>query len=134
MGIAFQLTNIIRDVGEDAQRNRIYLPQEDLQKFKVLESDIMAGRANDEFRQLMQYQTQRARKYYHTAFANLPTKDRNAQLPGLVMAAIYAKILDTVETNNYHVLQQKVRLTPLAKLWIAWSTSRKERRLYKQAA
>lgn len=134
LGIAFQLTNIIRDVGEDAQRNRIYLPQEDLQKFKVLESDIMDGRVNEAFRKLIQYQIQRARKYYRAALANLPDKDRNAQLPGLVMAAIYGKILDAVEANNYHVLHQKVRLTPVAKLWIAWITSRKERRLYKQAA
>ncbi|MFC1664407.1 presqualene diphosphate synthase HpnD [Pseudomonadota bacterium] len=134
LGIAFQLTNIIRDVGEDAQRNRIYLPQEDLRKFGVSEKDILNGLYSDAFRQLMQHQSQRARVYYRAALSNLPDIDRNSQLPGLVMAAIYTRILDAVETNNYHVLQRKVSLTPITKLWIAWTTSRKERRLYKQAA
>ena len=134
LGIAFQLTNIIRDVGEDAQRDRIYLPQEDLEKFNVLEQDILHGRHSGSFRQLMQYQTQRARDYYRSALEKLPDSDRNAQLPGLVMAAIYTKVLDTVESSDYHVLQQKVSLAPITKLWIAWTTSRKEKRLYKQAA
>ena len=94
LGLAFQLTNIIRDVGEDARRDRIYLPQDELARFNVSEQDILAGRESDAFRALMQYQVERARHYYQQAFAALPAADRRNQRPGLVMAAIYRTLLD----------------------------------------
>ena len=122
LGIAFQLTNIIRDVGEDARRNRIYLPQDELQRFGVKLADILNGRVSEEFRKLMAFQAARARDYYAEAFAALPGKDRKAQRAGLIMAAIYGTLLDEIEHDGYAVLNQRIALTPLRKLWIAWKT------------
>src|SRR4051812_6296474 len=93
LGIAFQLTNIIRDVGEDARRDRIYLPQDELARFKVSIADIMNARMTPEFKALMEFQAARALEYYRTALAALPASDRKAQRPGLVMAAIYQTLL-----------------------------------------
>lgn len=122
LGMAFQLTNIIRDVGEDARRNRIYLPREDLTRFGVAEVDILAVKATAGFRELMAYQTERARSYYEAALAALPQEDRRSQRAGLIMAAIYSALLDEIETDGFHVLHQRISLTPLRKLWLAWKT------------
>ncbi|WP_018410368.1 presqualene diphosphate synthase HpnD [Methyloversatilis thermotolerans] len=122
LGIAFQLTNIIRDVGEDARRGRIYLPVEDLQRFNVRAADILQARYSDEFRQLMEFQIARARQYYEQAMAALPAQDRAAQRPGLVMAAIYRTLLDEIERDGCRVLDRRIALTPLRKLWLAWKT------------
>jgi 15-cis-phytoene synthase len=122
LGIAFQLTNIIRDVGEDARKNRIYLPIEDLKRFGVPAADILNARETPEFGKLMEFQTQRARGYYEKAFGALPASDRKAQRPGLVMAAIYRTLLDEIESDGWRVLTQRTSLTPLRKLWIAWKT------------
>jgi len=122
LGIAFQLTNIIRDVGEDARRGRIYLPIEDLQRFSVPAADILNARHSDNFRQLMEFQIERAESYYAQAIASLPESDRRAQRPGLVMAAIYRSLLDEIKRDGCLVLQQRTSLTPLRKLWIAWWT------------
>jgi 15-cis-phytoene synthase len=122
LGMAFQFTNIIRDVGEDARRNRIYLPREDLQRFSVSEEDILAARATPDFVKLMQFQTARARAHYKAAYAALPTEDRRPQRPGLIMAAIYSALLDEIESDGFHVLNQRISLTPLRKLWLAWKT------------
>ncbi len=122
LGLAFQLTNIIRDVGEDARRNRIYLPQDELQRFGVSESDILDSRESESFQQLMAFQIERAKHYYQQAFTALPQADRKAQRPGLVMAGIYRTLLDEIERDGCHVLKQKISLTPLRKLWIAWRT------------
>lgn len=122
LGLAFQLTNIVRDVGEDARRSRIYLPLVELERFGVSESDILQSRESDAFRQLMAFQIERARTYYSQAFAALPTADRKAQRPGLIMAAIYRTLLDEIEAEGCHVLRQKTALPPLRKLWIAWRT------------
>ena len=122
LGIAFQLTNIIRDVGEDARRGRIYLPIEDLQRFSVPAADILNARHSDNFRQLMEFQIERAESYYAQAITSLPESDRRAQRPGLVMAAIYRALLDEIKRDGCLVLQQRTSLTPLRKLWIAWWT------------
>ena len=122
LGMAFQLTNIIRDVGEDARRGRIYLPIEDLQKFDVKASEILNAQYSDNFRRLMEFQIARAEQYYEQAFANLPAVDRRAQRPGLVMAAIYRALLDEIRRDGCQVLSQRTSLTPLRKLWIAWRT------------
>lgn len=124
LGIAFQLTNIVRDVGEDARRGRIYLPQEDLAKFGVTPSSLAAGKADDAFRALMQFETARARSWYDRAFTALDPGDRRAQRPGLIMAAIYRTLLDEIERDGYRVLDRRITLTPLRKLWIAWKTAR----------
>jgi len=122
LGIAFQLTNIIRDVGEDARKNRIYLPIEDLKRFGVPAADILNARETPEFGKLMEFQTQRARSFYEKAFGALPAGDRKTQRPGLVMAAIYRTLLDEIERDGFRVLTQRTSLTPLRKFWIAWKT------------
>jgi phytoene synthase len=122
LGLAFQLTNIIRDVGEDARRGRIYLPQDELKKFGVTEADLIASRYSENFSSLMQFQLQRARAMYTQAFAQLPPADRKMQRAGLIMAAIYQSTLDEIEHDGYHVLHQRIALTPLRKIWIAGCT------------
>jgi 15-cis-phytoene synthase len=122
LGMAFQLTNIIRDVGEDARRGRIYLPVEDLQQFDVKAADILNARYSDNFRRLMEFQIARAEQYYEQAFAALPAVDRRAQRPGLVMAAIYRTLLDEIRRDGCQVLTQRTSLTPLRKLWLAVRT------------
>ncbi len=122
LGLAFQLTNIIRDVGEDARKGRIYLPVNELQQFNVTAADLLNARHSDKFENLMRFQVERAKKIYEEAFALLPKEDRRAQRPGLMMAAIYRTLLDEIERDNFHVLSQRISLTPLRKLWLAWKT------------
>ena len=119
LGIAFQLTNIIRDVGEDARRGRIYLPQEDLDRFGVVASDVLRARTSPSFVELMRFEAERARGWYDAAIAALPARDRRAQRPGLAMAAIYRTLLDEIARDGYGVLDRRIALTPLRKLWIA---------------
>ena len=122
LGTAFQLTNIIRDVGEDARKNRIYLPIGDLQEFGVSAADLLGARRSEAFVALMRFQTARARQFYDQALAALPAADRRAQRPGLIMAAIYRALLDEIEREGFQVLTQRTSLTPLRKFWIAWKT------------
>jgi len=122
LGLAFQLTNIIRDVGEDARKGRIYLPVDELQQFNVTAADILNARHSENFEKLMRFQAERARVAYDEAFALLPAEDRRAQRPGLIMAAIYRTLLDEIERDRFHVLNQKISLTPIRKLWLAWKT------------
>ncbi|AJP48488.1 phytoene synthase [Rugosibacter aromaticivorans] len=122
LGLAFQLTNIIRDVGEDARRGRIYLPQEDLARFGVTESDILQARYSANFQRLMAFQIERAQATYNQALAQLPAADRKAQRAGLVMAAIYRTLLAEIARDGCHVLHQRISLTPLRKLWLAGKT------------
>ena len=122
LGIAFQLTNIIRDVGEDARKNRIYLPMADLQQFGVPAADILNAKQTTEFEKLMAFEAARARSHYEKALHALPREDRKRQRPGLIMAAIYRTLLDEIERDGFRVLAQRTSLTPLRKFWIAWRT------------
>ena len=122
LGMAFQLTNIIRDVGEDARRNRIYLPLDEIERHGVSEADISGARETDGFRRLIEFQIERALGYYREAFAKLPAVDRRAQRAGIIMAAIYRTLLDEIRRDGCHVLTRRVSLTPIRKLWIAWWT------------
>ena len=123
LGLAFQLTNIVRDVGEDARRDRIYLPLEELEQFGVTENDILQGRESEQVRKLLEFQIERAESYYERAFAELPASDRKAQRTGLVMAAIYRTLLQEIKSGGGEkVLNARIALTPLRKLWLAWST------------
>jgi phytoene synthase len=122
LGTAFQLTNIIRDVGEDARKNRIYLPIDELERFGVTAKEILESRYSENFRDLMAYQTRRAEEFYARAMAALPSEDRRAQRAGLIMAAIYRATLAEVERDGFKVLSQRTSLTPLRKLWLAWKT------------
>jgi phytoene synthase len=122
LGIALQLTNILRDIGEDARRDRIYLPLEDLARYRVHAEDILAARASPQLRELMRFEAARARSFYSQALAKLPAEDRRSQRAGLIMAAIYRRLLDEVEAEGCTVLKAKVSLTPMTKLWLAWKT------------
>ncbi len=122
MGIAFQLTNIIRDVGEDARRDRVYLPADELARFGLAAEDIFAGRNGPAFRSVMALQAERALAYYDLAFSKLAPEDRASQRAGLIMAAIYRALLDEIRRDGFAVLDKRISLTPLRKLWIAWKT------------
>ncbi len=120
LGQALQLTNIIRDVGEDALRGRIYLPVNELQQFEVKAHEVLKRSYSDRFTALMKFQAERAHRLYDEAFALLPAADRRTQKPGLMMASIYRTLLREIERDNFQVLHQRVSLTPLRKLWLAW--------------
>lgn len=123
LGIAFQLTNIIRDIGRDARRNRIYLPLDELTTFNVTEADLLHGHETPNARAFINFQIGRAREFYQRAFAELPVADRKLQRPGIIMAVIYKTILNDIECEGSEkVLNQRIRLTPLRKLWLAWKT------------
>jgi phytoene synthase len=122
LGMAFQLTNIIRDVGEDARRNRIYLPADERARFAVGDEQILARRSSPEFVKLMQFQADRAESWYDKAYSLLPAEDRRAQRPGLIMAAIYRTLLAEIRRDGFAVLDRRTSLTPLRKLWLAWKT------------
>lgn len=122
MGQAFQLTNIIRDVGEDAMRGRIYLPVNELQQFDVKANDILKREYSERFTALMQFQATRAHQLYDQALDLLPAQDRRAQKPGLMMANIYRALLREIERDGFQVLHQRTSLTPIRKLWLAWKT------------
>jgi phytoene synthase len=126
LGRALQLTNIIRDVGDDARRGRIYLPMDELQRFDVKAAEILQRQApwgySERFRALMRFQAERAQRTYDDALALLPEVDRDAQRPGLMMANIYRTLLREIEEDDFQVLHQRTSLTPLRKLWIAART------------
>ncbi len=122
LGLALQLVNIVRDVGEDARRGRIYLPLDDLQRFGVRAADLLAARYVEGFAPLMHLQAQRARSAFAEALAALPADEVRAQRPGLIMGAIYADLLRELERDGFRVLHQHVSLTPLRKFAIAWRT------------
>ena len=124
LGIALQLTNIVRDVAEDAQRNRIYLPLEDLSRFVVTEDDLIRRREGPATQALITFEIDRAEQHYAEALALLPPEDRRAQRTGLIMAAIYRTLLAEIRAGGAKVLTERTSLTPLRKLWIAWKTSR----------
>ncbi len=127
LGQAMQLTNIIRDVGDDARRGRIYLPVAELKQFEVKAQEILNRSYSDRFTALMKFQAERAHRIYDEAFALLPDADRTAQKPGLMMANIYRSLLREIEAANFQVLHQRTSLTPLRKLWIAMRTNWRER-------
>ena len=120
LGLAFQLTNIIRDVGEDAMRGRIYLPIDDLQRFDVKAQELLQRQYSPRFEALMRFETERAHALYDEALALLPQADRRSQKAGLMMASIYRTLLREIEASQFQVLHQRIALTPLRKLWLAW--------------
>jgi phytoene synthase len=122
LGLALQLVNIVRDVGEDARRGRLYLPLDELQAAGVKVSDVLNGRYVDGFPAVLRRQAERARAAYRSALAALPEADCRAQRTGLIMGAIYLTLLDEIEREDFRVLHQRIALTPLRKLWIAWRT------------
>ena len=123
LGLAFQLTNIIRDVGEDARRNRIYIPLEDLATFAVSEEDILRSRESDSVKRLLEFQIERAESYYDKALHELPDEDKKSQGVGLIMAAIYRTLLREIKAGGAEkVLNARTSLGPLRKFWLAFRT------------
>ena len=126
LGLAFQLTNIIRDVGEDARRGRVYLPQDELARFGIVDAELLSATPPadfpDKFRRLMEFQIERAETYYAEALRQLPERDRKPQRAGLIMAAIYRATLTEIKRDANQVLSQRVSLPPLRKLWLAGLT------------
>ncbi|MEO8629259.1 MAG: presqualene diphosphate synthase HpnD [Betaproteobacteria bacterium] len=122
LGIALQLISIIRDVGEDARRNRVYIPLDELDRFGLCVDDVVALREDERFEKLMAFQIVRARSVYDRAMSLLPKQDRRAQRAGLVMAAIYRTLLEEIAILHGKTMNQRVSLTPVRKLWIAWKT------------
>jgi len=123
LGMAFQLTNIIRDVGEDARRNRIYIPLDDLAAFNVTEEDILQSRESETVKKLLEYQIERAESYYDRALQELPKEDRKSQRVGLIMAAIYRTLLREIKADGAEkVLNSRTSLGALRKLWLAFHT------------
>lgn len=126
LGLAFQLTNIIRDVGEDATRGRIYLPTDELTRFGVSESDLLNRHASAAFDRLMRFQSERTLRLYDEAFALLPDEDRLSQKPGMVMASIYRELLLEIRRQGFPVLTKRVSLPKTRTLWLAWKAWRHE--------
>ena len=126
LGMAFQLTNIIRDVGEDARRGRVYLPQDELARFGIVDAELLSATPPadfpDKFRRLMEFQIERAETYYAEALRQLPERDRKPQRAGLIMAAIYRATLTEIKRDANQVFSQRVSLSPLRKLWLAGLT------------
>lgn len=121
LGIALQLTNILRDVKEDAERGRVYLPQEDLRRFGYSENDLMNGVVNDNFRALMKFECDRARYYYQLANEGLPEEDRPTLTAARTMGKIYFRLLEQIERYDYDVFHHHVRLHRPERFYIALS-------------
>ena len=122
LGIALQLSSIVRDAGIHARRNRIYLPMDELRDFGVAAADLLNARHSEGFVRLMQFQGHRAEAYFAKALDALPPEDRCAQRPGLIMAAISRALLHELGREGFQVLTRRTSLTPLRKFWIAWRT------------
>ena len=123
LGMAFQLTNIIRDVGEDARRGRIYLPLDELRKANVSEEDILQSRESPAVKELIEYQIERAESYYDKALRELPAEDTKQQRTGLMMAAIYRTLLREIKTDSAEkVLNSRTSIPPLRKFMLAMQT------------
>ncbi len=122
LGIALQLTNIIRDVGTDAQMGRLYLPREELRQFNVSEQQIMSAQHSPEFEKLMAFQSQRARHYYSLAEDCLPPNERRNMLVSEIMKSVYFHLLNKIESRNYDVLENRIRLSTPNKFWITART------------
>ncbi len=132
LGMALQLTNILRDVREDARRQRVYIPADELQQFGVKPEDFLKSETPDNIKKLFKFQADRARQFYQQALENLPGEDRFNQRSGIIMKSVYESLLDEIELDGFRVLEHQIKLTPLRKIWLAWRTARKEKKRYKQ--
>jgi phytoene synthase len=115
LGLALQMTNIIRDVGKDLRNGRIYLPQEDLARFHYSETELTRQQYNERFVQLMELQASRARQFFANAEAALPDEDRKAMTPAEIMASVYRGLLRRIELDKFRVFEKEYRLSKLEK-------------------
>lgn len=118
LGIAMQITNILRDVATDLQMGRIYLPGEDLQSFGYPEAQLRAATINDEFRDLMRFQAQRARRYYDSSLAGIPMLRPEGRFAVEIAARVYSRILDAIEALDYNVFAHRAVVPAREKYWI----------------
>lgn len=130
LGIALQLTNILRDIKTDAQHGRIYIPLEDLRRFKYSESDLLNFRYNDDFIKLMKYECDRARYFYNEANRSLTKEDKGLMFAARIMEHIYFRVLKKIEKRNYNVFEKKVRVSNIKKILITAGVYLKYRLLY----
>ncbi|GJG92904.1 presqualene diphosphate synthase HpnD [Cupriavidus pauculus] len=122
LGLSLMRIRIVREMGHDARLGRIYIPVDTLQRFEVPAADVMQSRHSPQFAALMQDQAAQARALYQDALALLPRADRRAQRALLALAAIHHALLDEIEASQFQVLTQRIALTPMRKLWLAWKT------------
>jgi phytoene synthase len=127
LGVALQLTNILRDIGEDAARGRIYLPHEDLARFGLTDADILAGCCDQRFRALMQFEIARAHQLYEAAWAGIPLLSADSQLAIGAAAEVYRAILGKIEQNDYDVFTRRAQVPFLQKVQILWNVWRRLR-------
>lgn len=126
LGLAMQLTNIVRDVREDLDLGRIYLPQEEMSRFGYSDEELQAGISNEPFRDLMRFQVQRARQYFQSGFSLLPYLTPRSRSCPAVLGRLYSKVLDRIESADYDVLHHRIGLSSAEKLRITaqtWLTS-----------
>lgn len=132
LGLAFQLTNILRDVKEDSERGRIYIPMEELERFRVPVEHLKMNTTSPEAKRLFKHQAERAQTYYDKAFGELPEEDRYSQRTGLIMSAVYHRILDEIENRDYAILEGEVNISKTKKIWAAWKAARTEKKRYQK--
>lgn len=120
LGNALMLAQIVAELGNDARHGRIYIPIDEMQRFNVTAADLINRRYSDAFTEMMRFQTDRARNALREAFANLPAEERRAQRTLRALVALAFALLDEIERDGYQVLHQRIALTPIRKLWIAW--------------
>lgn len=128
LGLAFQLTNILRDVKEDAERGRIYIPQEELVDFRVPVEHLKMDTTSPQAQRLFAFQAKRAQDYYDKAFGELPEEDRYSQRTGLIMSAVYHRILEEIEHRDYALLEGEINISKTKKIWAAWQAARREKK------
>ena len=130
LGIALQLTNILRDVKKDAEKGRIYLPKEDLDKFNYFEDDVLNNKYNENFQRMMQYQVDRAQEYFNAATACLNLEDKKAMFAARAMQHIYYRMLKKIVDANYDVYNNKIRISTAKKVGISLGVWAKYRLVY----
>ncbi|MFQ5581746.1 MAG: presqualene diphosphate synthase HpnD [Mariprofundaceae bacterium] len=131
LGEALQLTNILRDLAEDAKTGRIYIPQEDRIRFQVSDQDFRDGTLHEGMQLLLHHYSDKAEEAYRKATETLPEEDREHLRPSILMGAIYHAHLKRLQSIGYDVWQQPVRLLPVYKIWLAWRTWRYEKKACK---
>jgi len=132
LGMAFQLTTILNNTKKYAQRKTIYIPQEELQQFSVTENDLLDNTTSINATKLFEHQLNRAQHYFHQALTLLPEQDRYLNCAGIIRSEIYLLLLKKIKKNNYSVLDNNQPITNIRKLWIAWTTARKENKRYQK--
>ncbi|CAE6704485.1 squalene/phytoene synthase family protein [Paraburkholderia nemoris] len=120
LGEALQLAQFVAEAGNDARHGRIYIPIDEMQRFNVTAADLINRKYSDAFTELMRFETKRARDAVRAALAAMPANERRSQRTLVAQAALALALLDEIERDGYHVLHQRIALTPIRKLWIAW--------------